>query len=219
MSIDDYVTENGSGPMKDAYVRDLLPPPGRAVELLLILESPHIEELDAGTPVVGGAGKFALEYLLDSPGGSLGEYVDAKHAAGDYRVAIMNVSNVPLQPEAYDNAARPLTPDEWEVIRVVRTSPAREVDGTLTPEANRIGRVVFDGLQARVSELTFAPGATVVLCGEFVQRFARRLAGLPGTPLKVYHPSRNNWGNNPDRTEHKALHKLFETSTKRLALP
>lgn len=219
MSIDTYVTENGSGPLRDMYVRDLLPPPGTATQLLVILESPHMEELDAGTPVVGGAGRSALEYLLGMPGGSLGEFVDAMHAVGDYRVALMNVSNVPLQPEAYDDGAGPLTPDEWEVIRVVRDSTSWKVDGTMTPEANRIGNVLLAGLQDRVNGTTFAPGATAVLCGDFVQRFARGLTGLPNNPLKVYHPSRNLWVNNPNRAEHKALRELFQESTKPLGKP
>ncbi|MGL4557968.1 MAG: hypothetical protein ACRCV5_10720 [Afipia sp.] len=214
MSLDNYVTEDGTGPLKDFYVRDLLPPAQTAVELLLILESPHTEEVKAGTPVVGGAGQSALDYLLgDTSGRSLGEFVDAMHAAGDYRVAIMNVSNVPLQPEAYEDGTGPLTPDEWEVIRVVRDSTAWRVDGTLTPEANRIGSILLDGLQDRVNLLSFEPGATAVACGDLAHRFSRWLTGLPGKPLKVYHPARNLWRNNPDRDQHMDLRRLFEAST------
>ncbi|ANJ25782.1 hypothetical protein ATC03_02410 [Agromyces aureus] len=128
-------------------------------------------------------------------------------------MAIMNVSNVPLQPEAYEDKAGPLTPDEWDLIRVVRDSMAWRVDGTLTPEANRIGNILLAGLQSRVGRVTFERGATVVVCGAFVQRFARGLTGLPGKPLKVYHPSRNLWKSNPDRDEHKELQKLFAKST------
>lgn len=220
MSIDDYVTEDGSGPLKDAYVRDLVPPSGVPVELLFIFESPHLEEVATGTPIVGGAGQSALEYLLgNATGGSLGEFVDAMHSAGDYRVAVMNVSNVPLQPQAFDDDAGPLTPDEWKVIGVVRDSRASEVDGTMTPEANRIGIIIRDGLQGRMNRLKFESGAAVVLCGDFVQRFARRLTGLPGAPLKVFHPSRNLWLNNPDRDEHKALRKRFLASTTPLKRP
>ncbi|GAA2926172.1 hypothetical protein GCM10010458_05100 [Microbacterium luteolum] len=220
MSIDDYVTEDGSGSLRDAYVRDLLPASGMPVKLLLIFESPHLEEVAAGTPVVGGAGQSALEYLLgNATRGSLGEFVDAMHTAGDYRVAVMNVSNVPLQPQAFDDDAGPLTPDEWKVIGAVRDSTAREVDGTMTPEANRIGTIIRDGLQGRVSRLKFESGTAVVLCGDFVQRFARRLTGLPGEPLKVFHPSRNLWLNNPDRDEHKTLRKLFLTSATPLNQP
>ncbi|MDZ8202695.1 hypothetical protein RZO50_14330 [Microbacterium sp. SSW1-59] len=213
MSVDDYVTEDGTGLLQDLHVRDLLPPTGTAVKLLLILESPHAEELVERTPVVGGAGQSAIEYLLGRPGGSLGEYVDAMHAAGDFRVGVMNVSNVPLQRGAYDDDAGPLTPDQWEVIRVVRESPSWKVDGTMTPEANRIGLIVQAGLQSRISRLAFEPGARVALCGDVVQRFARGLTGLPGKPLKVYHPSRNQWMNNPDREEHKELRDLFLAST------
>jgi hypothetical protein len=87
VSIDDYVTEDGSRSLRDAYVRDLLPASGVPVKLLLIFESPHLEEVAAGTPVVGGAGQSALEYLLgNATRGSLGEFVDAMHTAGDYRV-------------------------------------------------------------------------------------------------------------------------------------
>jgi hypothetical protein len=214
MTIDDYVSENGHGPLRDVWVPDLVPPQGVAVELLLVLESPHTEEIKKGTPVIGGAGQSALEYLLGNvTGGSLGEFVEALHAVDDYRVVIMNVSNVPLQPGAFDDEAGPLTPDEWEVIRVVRDSKTWRVDGTLTPEANRIGLTLLAGLQDRLNRLTFAPGATVVLCGDIVQRFARSLTGLPGTPLKVYHPSRNLWVNYPDRADHQALRNLFQSAT------
>lgn len=214
MSLDDYVAEDGTGPLKASYVRDLLPPADKAVKLLLILESPHSEEIKAGMPVVGGAGQSALEYLLgDTSGASLGEFVDSMHAAGDYRVAIINVSNVPLQPGAYEDGAGPLTPDEWEVIRVVRESTAWRVDGTQTPEANRIGSILLDGLQDRLDLMNFEPGATAVACGEFVQRFSRWLTGLPAKQLNVYHPSRNLWRHNPERDEHKDLRQLFEAST------
>jgi hypothetical protein len=217
VNIDEYVTEDGYGSFKDAYVRDLLPPTGVPVRLLVILESPHLEEVEAGTPIVGGAGRSALEYLLgNATGDSLGEFIDAMHTAGDYRVAVMNVSNVPLQPQAFDDDARPLTPDEWTVIDVVRMSTAWEVDSTMTPEANRVGIIIRDRLHARVSRLTFESDAAVVLCGDFVQRFARRLTGVPGRPLKVLHPSRNLWLANPDRDEHRALRKLFLASTTRL---
>jgi hypothetical protein len=98
----DYLSEDGSGKYWRWHVPDLVPS-NRAVELVFVFESPHVDELKAGLPVVGAAGKSALRFLLPDQAGdlSLGRFVQQRHAAGDDRIAILNVSNVPMQAAAF----------------------------------------------------------------------------------------------------------------------
>jgi hypothetical protein len=97
-----YLSEDGSGIYARWHVPDLVPS-SRAVELVFVFESPHVDELRTGLPVVGTAGRSALRFL--GPGQpkdrSLGHFVQQSHAAGDGRIAILNVSNVPMQETAF----------------------------------------------------------------------------------------------------------------------
>ncbi|WP_144793348.1 hypothetical protein [Microbacterium paludicola] len=180
------------------HVRDLIPEDSPRIRLLFVLESPHVEELDAAAPVVGEAGKSALRFLQGArwAGQSLGEFIVHKHAAGDARLAVMNVSTVPLQRHAFERTGvlPGLTPQEWHWLGFTfRRSRAKTVDATPDPRANIVGRLLLDGLQKRTESLRLDSGCTVVACGRFAQRYARQLCGLPGAQLEVPHPANNQW--------------------------
>lgn len=215
MTVDDYVAEDGRGPHQAAYVRDLLPPVSARVGLLLVFESPHVDELAAGLPVVGRAGRSGLEYLLGArTGESLGGYVAARHDAQDDRIAVMNVSNVPLQRSAFVVGPEPaLTAVDWEVLRHVRTSRANTVRGTQSADANRVGDALLVGLQTRFDALSFGAGSRVVAAGACAQRFVRGLTGLPSAAIEVFHPSYGHWLRHPGRPQHVALRELFARNT------
>lgn len=217
MSVKDYVSEAGRGIYHDCHVPDLVPTGPQLVKLLLILESPHVDELAAKTPVSGEAGMTALEYLLPArPTESLGGYVRAKHDAGDFRVGILNVSNVPLQEQAFDDGGtKPtLSARDWLVIERIRMSTARSVTGTQCAEANAAGGILLRGLEARVDALTLDADCVVVPCGRFAQRFTRELRRLPVTaPLEVLHPSRRQWLNHANHPSLLALQELFVRNT------
>lgn len=215
MTVDDYVAEDGRGIYSAAHVPDLVPRGQTDVGLLLVLESPHVEELRAGTPVVGVAGRSALKFLAPSRNGeSLGSFVKSRHAVGDYRIAVMNVSNVPLQKAAFAGRVEPgLVTGDWDALWRVRTSSARTVDGTQSLAANRLGVALLAGLQARFDALTLTPSSSVVAAGGCSHRFTRALTGLQSAPLEVFHPSYGLWWRHPNRPAHTRLRSLFELYT------
>jgi uracil-DNA glycosylase len=62
----DYLSEDGNGTYARWHVPDLVPTDS-GVELVFVFESPHVDELSTGLPVVGAAGKSALRFLLSDP--------------------------------------------------------------------------------------------------------------------------------------------------------
>lgn len=178
------------------YVPDLVPS-DRAVELVFVFESPHVDELRTGLPVVGAAGKSALRFLL--PGQpkdrSLGRFVQQSHAAGDDRIAILNVSNVPMQEAAFVDAEAPdLGEGEWTLIEKVRRSRARSLSSMRGGGTRAISEVLVDGLRHRLSGVATGSEGRVVAAGTFAQRMvAAAFPDLTPSPLRVPHPSFNQW--------------------------
>ena len=196
MSVTDYLSENGSGMYGRWHVPDLVPS-SRAVELVFVFESPHVDELKTGLPVAGAAGKSALRFLL--PGQpkdrSLGRFVQQSHAAGDDRIAILNVSNVPMQEAAFvDSEAPDLGEGEWTLIEKVRRSTARSLSSMRGAETRAISELLVDGLRHRLSGVATGSEGRVVAAGAFAQRMvAAAFPDLRPSPLRVPHPSFNQW--------------------------
>jgi hypothetical protein len=196
MGATDYLGEDGSGTYAPWHVPDLVPSE-RAVELVFVFESPHVDELEARLPVVGAAGKSALRFL--PPGQpkdlSLGRFVQQRHDAGDGRIAIVNVSNVPMQQAAFIDVEAPdLEEDEWVLIDRVRRSKARSMASMRGAEARKVSEVLVDGLRERLSGIALGADGRVVAAGAFAQRaVAAALPDLTPGPLHVPHPSFNQW--------------------------
>lgn len=194
MSAIDYLSEDGSGVFGRWHVPDLVPR-DRGVALVFVFESPHVDELSARLPVVGAAGKSALRYLMADPPKdlSLGCFVQQRHEAGDHRIAIVNVSNVPMQAAAFVDAEKPdLGENDWTLIDKVRRSRARSVSSMRGPQARAVSEALGVGLGERLSEVPACPESRVVSAGAFAQRMVA--AALPDlTALHVPHPSFNQW--------------------------
>ena len=196
MSAIDYVREDGSGMYRQWHVRDLVPS-NRALELVFVFESPHVDELSVGLPVVGAAGKSALRYL--APGQSrdlsLGRFVQEIHAAGDGRIAILNVSNVPMQAAAFVGVEAPeLEEGDWTKIGRVRRSKARSISSLRGSGERAIAETLVDGLRKRLSAVDLGVEGRVVAAGTFAQRaVAAAFPDLKPEPLRVPHPSFNQW--------------------------
>ena len=129
MTAIDYLSEDGTGTYGRWHVPDLVPS-NRTVELVFVFESPHVDELRDRLPVAGAAGKSALRFLMsDQPRDlSLGRFVQQSHVAGDQRIAILNVSNVPMQAAAFVDVGAPeLEEGEWALIERVRRSRSRSI--------------------------------------------------------------------------------------------
>jgi len=195
VSVIDYLSEDGRGAYAAWRVPDLVPS-NRAAELVFVFESPHVDELTAGLPVVGAAGKSALRFLLPSKpkGLSLGRFVQESHAAGDGRIAILNVSNVPMQEAAFVETDAPdLGEEEWALIGKVRRSRAQSITAMRGGEVRAISELLVDGLRKRLS-LATGPESRVVAAGAFAQRMlAAAMPDLTPSPLHVPHPSFNQW--------------------------
>ena len=196
MSAIDYVSEDGSGMYSQWRVPDLVTS-HRNVKLVFVFESPHVDELSAGLPVVGAAGKSALRYLApgQSRGLSLGRFVRERHASGDGRIAILNVSNVPMQAAAFVGIEGPgLEEGDWAMIGTVRRSKARSMSSLRGTGEQAIAGVLVDGLRKRLSAVDCGVEGRVVAAGTFAQRaVVAALPDLTPEPLRVPHPSFNQW--------------------------
>lgn len=194
MTVDAYLQETGSGAYADFLVPDLTSGHGSPVDLVLLLESPHGDELHARHPLAGRAGRDALAFLAGNvdAGISLGEEVARRHKRGDFRVAIVNVSQVPLQRQAITTAT-PLDDKQWTAVEGLRRSGAREVQ-TLRAARRQYAECLLSDLDRRVALLGISPTTTVAAAGKFAQMFWRSLSSAPTCALlEVPHPARRQW--------------------------
>lgn len=210
-----YLTENGNGEYERWHVPDLLPERGSETELVFVFESPHVHELERRVPVVGASGRDALRFLLTDSrtDQSLGCFVRERLSLGDGRIAIMNVSNVPLQVAAFDDAGAPdLSATDWISIERIRKSSARSVAAMRGGQARVMSETLVRGLRDRLDALALGPGCQVAAAGVFAQRMVGALPDVltPGS-LRVPHPSFNqwNWAKNQDRPELIEVRRLF----------
>lgn len=197
MNAIEYLGEDGTGRFGRWHVPDLTPA-GSAVELIFVFESPHVDELKARVPVFGAAGKSAIRFLLSDPtlDTSLGRFVQQRHSEGDGRIAVMNVSNVPMQAAAFVNSEAPeVVEEDWARIERVRTSRARTVASMRGDGAREISEVLVRGLRDRLDALTRNSECRLVAAGVFARRMVDAVPDdLIGARLHVPHPSFNQWG-------------------------
>lgn len=194
MTIEAYLQENEVGAYADFLVPDLKGGHGSPVDLVLLLESPHVDELHAKQPLAGRAGRDALAFLAENVDAdrSLGEEVACRQKSGDFRVAIVNVSQVPLQRQAITTAT-PLDNKQWTAVEGLRRSRAREVQTLRAPRRQYAGYLLAD-LGRRVALLGIGPTTTVAAAGKFAQMFWRSLSSAPTCALlEVPHPARRQW--------------------------
>ncbi|MCR2812798.1 hypothetical protein [Microbacterium sp. zg.Y1084] len=167
------------------------------VELVFVLESPHTDELISRYPVAGMTGRDALAILCQQTRGteSLGRLVKNNIDAGDGRVAILNVSTVPLQEKAFKPHTKipppPLT--DWEVLDDMRDAKkAARVAGD--PAAQAITAALQDDFQRRMRSVPMSADCIVAVCGGFAHPFGRALVLAAGqTSIEVRHPSNGWW--------------------------
>lgn len=200
-----YLHEDGNGDYAQYRVPDLVPPVGVACELVIVLESPHIDELRTGVPLSGSAGQSALKFLMPDgrPPEALGPFVASMHANGDFRVSILNSSPVPLQRKAFSRHRLPpdLTGSEWNVLEAIQTSRAEDPIDMASLEEQEANRMLQPGLQSRITRLTMTQSTKIFLAGIFVQRTWALLAEPPSqTTLAIPHPS-NDWWTRTRRDE------------------
>lgn len=194
MTVEAYLRGTGVGACATFLVPDLTGPHGSPVDLVMVLESPHVDELHAKHPLAGRAGREALAFLAGNVGvdKSLGEEVARRHKNRDFRLAIVNVSQVPLQRQAITSAT-PLDDKRWIQLEGLRRSQARDIHRLRAPR-RRYAESLLADLSRRVALLGIRPATTVAAAGKFAQMFWRSLPSAPACELlEVPHPARRQW--------------------------
>lgn len=206
----DYVADGGPA---DWRVPDLVPQ-GVSPRLVIVFESPHVDELKAVTPVAGSAGRSAMRFLRQNAQHreALGPYVKDRLNTG--RVAILNVSSVPLQKAAFKTVDPPdLSQTDWALLERVRTSGAKRIRTMRSPEARSLSRVLADDLRSRIEELDLIPETRVAAAGRFAQRMVREFSDDLGLQvLEVPHPSYNLWNRPANEAKLEGLRELFASA-------
>lgn len=197
VSVKEYLEEVGSGAFANYLVRDLIPPKDE-VDVLLLLESPHIDELRTGIPLSGEAGQAALSFLMPdgAPPEALGPSIIGRHELGNARVGIMNVSQVPLQLAAFSRhrSRQAVAHLDWTLLGRVRGSTAATIDDIVDIKVQMTSRLLLPSLESRMTRVRFSTGATVVPAGKFAQQFWNSVARRPPTAeLPIPHPSNDWW--------------------------
>ncbi|MCA0323778.1 MAG: hypothetical protein LCH60_14680 [Actinobacteria bacterium] len=214
MTAIEYLTEDGQGRYAPWYVSDLVPESAGETEIAFVFESPHVRELEAGVPVVGPSGRAALRFLMPEAAvdESLGCFVQRRLSVGDGRVAILNVSMVPMQGAAFVGMDAPdLAEEEWALIAKVRRSTSRSPDSMRDPAAKEASIALHQGLGTRIRNLAAERDFRVVAAGAFAQRMMHAIQDeLPQPMLCVPHPSFNQWNratnmHRPGLVESRAL--------------
>lgn len=212
----DYVV----GAYPAAHVDDLVAQGAGAADLVFVLESPHTDELIAKHPVAGNTGRAALSILRDRPRGaeSLGEFVKDNIKAGDARVAILNVSTVPLQAKAFRKRTRITAPplNDWVVLDDMRNAK-KATHVALDPTAQAVTAALHADLQRRMRDVRMSDGCTVAVCGGFAHPFGRALnLSRNQTLIEIRHPSNKWWEKSTGQWEVNLglVSDLFRLSTR-----
>lgn len=213
MSVIDYLREDGNGSHAQWHVPDLVPSNTSDLEVVLVFESPHVKELEAGAPVVGPSGRGALRYLTQDPAAteSLGHFVRRGITHGEDRLAILNVSNVPMQAAAFTAMDGPdLSQEEWALVERVRRSTSQSVQSMRRQEDRSAGQALVDRLRDRIRELHLSSECLVVSAGGFARRMTGSVPDIGGVHLRVPHPSYGQW-NRVANQDHPDLVRLRES--------
>ncbi len=200
MHVVDYLSGRVDHQGRALGVPDLVLGSDVAPQLILVFESPGKHELEVGLPVVGPTGIRALEFLM--PGGlppqSLGRFVKNRHECNDGRVAIMNVSNVPLQRESLE----PITPtglgdgvnrDSWDLLRSARRHWGGRSAQSQFAAVNELTTLLRGQFQRRVAVIDPEASALVVPWGAVARRFCAGLRTVFAGDVPHPSPSNPRW--------------------------
>ena len=175
----------------------------RGVKAVLLLESPHKDEVKARRPLTGNSGISVTKGLgenvpaLSGICGAFGDLV----ANGDQRVSwwgIMNASRLPLQAGAYpaNGAAHRANIPAWSEF--ANCLPYVREECRPVTERNEaallLERAIVEDLQERLDGIPAENDFLIVCCGRFAQRIFERTE-VRDTVRIAYalHPSNNQW--------------------------
>ena len=229
------------------YVVDDLPCPTRSApgcttrpvpKTILLLESPHREEIGARHPLAGSAGKTVTKLLNCDP--SIRRILDRISSGNEaigrilqrhprtLRLGLMNSSRLPLQTKAYCIGAycssqqhKRLYGELLCLLQSLRSRPKALSDDAL-PRASRVYRVLLNDLKWRLEMLP--AGTLVIPCGNVARAFVDQARALEYKGLaeicaqQVSHPAargKSSWSWESNET----VRKLVDHVRQRAGLP
>ena len=188
--------------VESSVVPDLSEGDWGGVKVVLLLESPHTDEVRAGRPLAGNSGASVTRDLgenvpaMHGVAGAVGDLV----ANGDRRVSwlgIMNASRLPLQASAYpaNGADHRVDIPAWsEFAKCLPYVRGKRSVTERNEAALLMERAIVEDLQERLDGIPAGNGLLLVCCGEFAQRIFERTR-VRDTIRIAYapHPARNQW--------------------------
>lgn len=198
MSIVQYLTEDGTGSYSSFYVPDIVAPDRSSPSLVFVLESPHSEELRTGTPVSGSAGRSAYRYLVPNAPTeiALGPFIREQIDRGDTRMAMLNVSNVPLQRPAGCGvqALEIHSRLDWSTISSLRNLGQFSSNSPEKLWRSHASSALLSNFREKILTLGLNATSVIVPCGKFAQQYLLSIFGVEDFAiLTVPHPARGQW--------------------------
>jgi hypothetical protein len=181
--------------LKENYaVNDLIPKDAR---FLFILESPHKEELKNGVPVAGSSGRMMSKIIFgrettEPIGLMVSSPIGRVQEATLRKIALLNVSPIPMQDSAYAAADQSSHKDFLTILEKIRVNLSDEYKN---PEWNYVRNLIRKDFISRLSALAIKE-MVVIPCGKFAHHhyFKSGISNDKWTELQgVPHPSRNQW--------------------------
>lgn len=179
-----YITAN--------KVNDIIP---EEIDCLLILESPHKNELEKNLPLVGRTGELVSDFFKVTDM-SFGEFV-SKH--NEHKIGIMNVCQAPLQKT--DSVKHKHYYDYNTLSRVRKNHKAIKNHRCNKKEIEACEDIILsDFLKRLKNALLKNSELRILVCGKFAKSYVNyvkkdieEMQKLNNQILFAAHPSRNSW--------------------------
>lgn len=196
-----YFDKHINTDMKVCHVPDIYG--FETLKILFIPESPHKDEVSYGVPLAGRSGRdmtlVLLERLFDRKGirkpPAFGRCMQIQSAFFKH-FGVMNVCNLPLQPEALNTVAPEMKEkyaDLFAAFKTIRSNPGAKRRST--EEAKAVDEAILNDFSRRLSQW-IDKDVLIIPCGAFARAFIEK-AALPVPPERylgaVPHPSYGQW--------------------------
>jgi len=182
---------------KKYLVEDLL---GNNIKILLILESPHTDEIRYKYPVAGDTGIEISKYLLDEVNEPIGKYI--KEHLDNSIYGIMNCCQIPMQESPYcSNFQKKEIFDAFKTIRKTE----EDVEKRNNENTKFVDNQICNDLKRRLlSIIKKSEIQLIVPCGNMANYFINKCSNIIGE-IEIYkdipHPAYNNWSRKNDDIE------------------
>lgn len=156
--------------LRQLYVCDLIPKLG--MKYLLILESPHTDEINANPkiPLAGRSGNIVYKALRNEENDSMGNYV--RNNICNCKYGIMNICNVPLKQTSELSSNINKTNYTEELVKAL--SRIREADGLeyTNKDTKDIHDCIFSLFKKKLTQVVkYYPQIKIVTCGKVAKKY------------------------------------------------